>query len=1000
MGEMTADSKPRRRFRIFRLFLIAFVLILFAGSLFAYRWFWNASRFSRQMPEAEARRITDKSIAENDVATFVAIHEDYWHARKNPGFFERLRDYYRIYSVGGSKALSEHRSVSFEKSRLIPVNLWYRQLSDPNLRNHPRLMEAVIRQLEIARQANKMKSPDSESRQDPVTMAIEENSMRLYDEQLRTGEALDHLWKVFVVSGNADALCDWVSKSMEANIDFRGLETILIGFMTGDPENPFVRRAMGLLFWSQGRFAEAEPLLRSAAMMLDDDPHGRFAWAECRQELKLPFEPENIMGLISPENANFRTQEARRLVLLARLFETAGDMRRVADSLEAAVRINPWDREAWFRLIPSRVANGDQAGSQKAKDRADSLESVETAIRKAHESYRRGDRRPEAVLQAIVEADDSRFDAIIAAWRAFRKEADSKMPDSAPVPDLFFTSRPVLRNSSAGPFRLDSPSTESAGGTVSEITNSIELEIVPATRSGIEFGYRSFAGKNLRVADVMGGGVAVFDYDGDGRVDIYFPQGCSFDAIDKPDSVGQSRLYRNRGDWNFEDVTDRAGLGGRGYAMGATVGDFDADGKPDMFVTGYGNATLYRNRGDGSFEDVTGQAGVSCNLWTTAAAFADFDGDGDEDLFAVTYVNAPLDQPESCPDDSGRLIHCSPGRFEAQPDKLWENLGNGKFRDVSESSGIAATSKGRGLGMAVIDLDDDGRLDVFVANDASPNFFFRNEGKLQFREMADEAGLAVDGSGRATASMGVVADDLDADGRVDIFHTNFLNEPNTFRKNLGGGLFQDTTMAMGLSASGLSKTGFGAIAADADHDGSLDLFVANGHLDDQPWIGVAMAQKPLFYRGNGARGFTLLPESAFPYLSKPVVGRGMAAGDFDDDGLVDLVIVHRDEPVSVLRNVSKKTGRWIGFDIRTAKGGPPPAGTRIELVSGGRKQVRHIAGGTGYLSHSDSRVVFGLGASEKVEGISLRWPDRGQIRSLILDPQGLSIGRYRKIELK
>ncbi len=963
----------------------------------------DRGRFDRNMPEAEAKRITDQAIAENDVETFVAIRKEYWHSRYDKSFFQRLPDHFRTWRKSGSKGLRDSFATKRLQDRIVPITYWFRLLEDSAISNRPRLREAVLLELEKLEIPSEFNVNDERKRPIPVGLALEQNSMRLFDEQLRTGEALDHLWKVFVVSGNADALCDWVSKSMEPNPDLRGLESTLAGFMTGDPSNPFVQRAMGLLRWSQGRFAEAEPLLRFAAMVLEDDPLGRFAWAECRRELALPFDAEKLMGLISPDNMNFRTQEGRRLVLQARLFESAGEKERAAESLEAAVSINPWEREAWFRLSPALTLKGDAAGAQKAKSRAEALEQVETAIRKAHDGYRRGDRRPEAVLQAIVKADDARFDAVTAAWRAIRKEPDSKLPESAPVPDLFFATRPILRQTPRNPVDwlwLEPSANESPGVPNIVSDASIDFETVPADQSGVDFEYRSYTEKNFRVADVMGGGVAVFDYDGDGRMDIFFPQGCPFDEIGKPDAAGRNRLFRNLGGWKFEDVTAKAGVAGKGYVMGATVGDYDADGKPDLFVTGYGQTHLFRNRGDGTFVDVTDKAGVKCDLWTTAAAFADLDGDGDEDLFAVTYVNAPPDRPENCLDDSGRPIHCSPGRFEAQPDKLWENRGDGTFVDVSESSGIAAATRGRGLGLAVLDLDGDGRLDLFVANDASPNFFFRNEGKMKFREMADEAGLAVDGSGKATASMGVVAEDLDADGRPDIFHTNFLNEPNTFRKNLGGGLFQDTTMAMGLSASSLSKTGFGTIAADADRDGSMDLFVTDGHLDDQPWISVSMAQKPLFYRGNGTKGFSLLSESAFEYLSKPVVGRGMAAGDFDDDGLVDLIIVHRDAPAVILRNASKSPGHWIGIDIRTAKGGPPPAGLRIELVSGGRKQVRHIAGGTGYLSHSDSRVVFGLGAADKIDRVVLQWPERGQIRSMELEPNSLSIDTYRRIELK
>ncbi|MBI1324255.1 tetratricopeptide repeat protein [bacterium] len=990
---------PKRWARRFVAVCLLLIAVAFVSKLVR-----DHGRFDPNMPEAEAKRITDQAVAENDVTSFVRIQNEYWGRRlptSEPTFGKLAGAFVRYVSKNGILASFGFRE-EIQSERIIRQKLLWKGVSkSTDLANRPRLLETVLHQLKatIDDETQFMKyyelTPFVRSRD---AGEVDERLMRLYDEQLRTGDALDRLFRLVAEFESPDALCDWVSKSMEANVDFRGLESTLISFQNADPANPFVQRAMGLLRWSQGRFADAEPLLRSAAMQLDDDPLGRFAWAESRRELGLPMDAEKLMGSISPGNPNYRTQEGRRLVLLAKLFETAGDSKRATESLEKAVKINPWEREAWFRLASLHAAAGDAEGSKQARERAEALESVETAIRKAHEAYRRGDRRPEAVLQAVVQADDARFDAVIAGWRAFCGMPASKSPESAPVPELFFAARPRMIDLPRNPadwLWLD----ESKGKSETTSAGSIAFESVPAEGSGLQFTYASFAGKSFRVADVMGGGVAVFDYDGDGRVDIFFPQGCPFDEIGKPDAKGGNRLFRNLGGWKFEDVTEKAGVAGRGYGMGVAVGDYDGDGKPDLFVTGYGNATLFRNRGDGTFEDVTDKAGLKCKLWTTAAAFADLDGDGDQDLFAVTYVDAPLDRSEICPDDSGRPIHCSPGRFEAQPDKLWENRGDGTFVDISESSGIAAAQRGRGLGLAVIDLDDDGRLDLFVANDASPNFFFRNEGGLKFRESADEAGLAVDGSGRATASMGVVAEDLDADGRADIFHTNFLNESNTFRKNLGGGLFQDTTLAMGLSASSLSKTGFGAIAADADRDGFLDLFVTNGHLDNQPWINVYMAQKPLFYRGNGAKGFSLLPESAFPYLSKSVVGRGMAAGDFDNDGLVDLVIVHRDAPVELLRNVSANAGNWIGFEIRSNNGGLPPAGTVVELQSGGKKQVRHVAGGTGYLSHSDSRVVFGLGAAEKVDSVTITWPEKGESKSISLDDRLREPGGYRRVEI-
>src|SRR5262249_6773993 len=264
----------------------------------------------------------------------------------------------------------------------------------------------------------------------------------------------------------------------------------------------------------------------------------------------------------------------------------------------------------------------------------------------------------------------------------------------------------------------------------------------------------------------------------------------------------------------------------------------------------------------------------------------------------------------------GKPMHCPPGQFPAQFDLLFRNNGDGTFTDVSRAAGFEVPA-GLGLGLAIADFDEDGQLDVFVANDAAPNFLFRNKGGLSFEDVGATAGVAYDGTGRATASMGVVAEDLDGNGRIDIFHTNFLNEPNTLHANLGGGLFDDATARAGLDAPSRPMTGFGTAALDVDNDGRLDLFVANGHVDDRPWARHPMAQRPHLYRSQAPGRFALAPETVAPYFARNVVGRGVAAGDLDNDGRVDLVIVHRDAPAVLLHNVTEG-GRWLGLKLRGA----------------------------------------------------------------------------------
>ena len=371
-----------------------------------------------------------------------------------------------------------------------------------------------------------------------------------------------------------------------------------------------------------------------------------------------------------------------------------------------------------------------------------------------------------------------------------------------------------------------------------------------AFRAGVRFQYESGASDRMFIADTMGGGVGLIDYDDDGWLDIYFVNGCPI-PFDTKSPPHPNRLYRNQGDGTFHEVTDQAGVGGQGYGMGCAVGDYDNDGDDDLFVTGLNQTILYRNRGDGTFEDVTSTAGVASDRWTTASGFGDLDGDGDLDLIVVTYVNINQYDKLECRDYAGRRIHCTPGRYEAQSDLLYRNNGDGTFTEISRAAGFEAPN-GRGLGLAIADFDNDGKLDVFVANDASPNFLFRNLGGFRFDETGMKAGVAVNGSGRATASMGVVAADLDGDGRIDLFITNLVNESGTFFRNLGDGLFLDATLGAGLDAPSRPKTGFGTAAVDADGDGRLDLFLANGHVDNRPWANSAMAQTPLFFWGRDA----------------------------------------------------------------------------------------------------------------------------------------------------
>src|SRR5579883_1187181 len=410
-----------------------------------------------------------------------------------------------------------------------------------------------------------------------------------------------------------------------------------------------------------------------------------------------------------------------------------------------------------------------------------------------------------------------------------------------------------------------------------------------------------------RMPEMMGGGVGLLDYNGDGWLDVYAVQGGPLsNASIPPPTAQRDRLFRNRGDGTFEDVTAAAGLLAfpGGYGHGVAVGDYDNDGDPDLFVTRWRSYALYRNRGDGTFEEATASAGLAgVRDWPTSAAFADLDGDGDLDLYVCHYSAWDPQRSPPCADPNrpGKYVSCGPRDFPAMPDHVFRNDG-GRFVDVSDQAGVAAADQeGRGLGVLTADLDDDGRVDVFVANDRTPNFLFRNRGGFRFEETAVESGVATNAEGLYLAGMGIACGDLDGDGRLDLAVTNFYGESTTFYRNLGAGQFIDHTAAIGLAAPSRYLLGFGAAFFDANNDGRLDLATANGHVNDlRPNIPFAMPAQLLLGEPTGR--LAEVTSRAGAAWQVPRLGRGLAVGDLDNDGRLDLLIVGEGSPLAYLHN--------------------------------------------------------------------------------------------------
>ena len=490
-----------------------------------------------------------------------------------------------------------------------------------------------------------------------------------------------------------------------------------------------------------------------------------------------------------------------------------------------------------------------------------------------------------------------------------------------------------------------------------------------SARSGLDAVLHNGATPEKHQVETMPGGVAAFDFDGDGLVDIFLTNGARQPDLTKPDPGWWNRLYRNRGHGRFEDVTEKSGLRGEGFSMGAAAGDFDNDGHPDLFVAGVRRNFLYRNRGDGTFEDVTAKAGIHGEPWSVAAGWFDYDGDGRLDLFVVNYVAWDPATEEACVDPrSGQRAHCHPKFYTGLPDTLYHNNGDGTFTDVSEASGIRAHI-GKGMSVAFADYDGDGRIDIFVTNDTEPNFLFHNDGNGRFTEAALRAGVALNDDGRAVSSMGVDFRDVDGDGRPDLFLTAVANETYPLYRNLGKGLFADATYRSRVGAATMKTTGWSAGIFDFNNDGRKDLFCANGDLNDNA---EAISGRPakeanlvLAQRADGAFDSVALAGAA-RY-------RGAAFADFDNDGRVDAVVSRLGERPLLLRNTTGGGNHWLGVKLEGTRANRDGIGAVVHVKAGGVEQWNQASTAVGYASSSEVRVHFGLGAASSAE-VEVTWP--------------------------
>lgn len=477
--------------------------------------------------------------------------------------------------------------------------------------------------------------------------------------------------------------------------------------------------------------------------------------------------------------------------------------------------------------------------------------------------------------------------------------------------------------------------------------------------------------------ETTGGGVGLLDFDGDGRLDIFLAQGGPLKGPVDPRKASDV-LLRNSGDGRFEDVSSRVALSAKGYGQGVTIADYDADGDPDVYVTRYGRNTLWRNdRAEGRFTDVTEAAGVGCGSWSLGAAFFDFDQDGDLDLFVANYFlfdqkKAPFRRDPV----TGAADYGLPQDFAGLPDVLFRNEGDGRFLDVTKSAGVAGT--GRGMGVVASDFDGDGRIDVLVANDAESNSLWRNRGDGTFEDVADPLGLAVNGQGLSEANMGIAFGDTDGDTLPDVLITHLYNEHTTLWRTTGSPgasiVYQDQTSEAGLAVDSRPMTGWGIVMADLDLDGHLDMLSTNGHIRHEPSQVYRYENPPLLWRNLGNGRFANVSASAGPYFTTLHMGRGLAFGDLDSDGDVDLVVVHHHKPSVVLWNESPRKGNYLTVRLRGSGSNRDAIGARLVARAGTRTFLRTVDGGGSYLSSNDANVHFGLGDASRIDRLEIRWP--------------------------
>jgi enediyne biosynthesis protein E4 len=515
----------------------------------------------------------------------------------------------------------------------------------------------------------------------------------------------------------------------------------------------------------------------------------------------------------------------------------------------------------------------------------------------------------------------------------------------------------------------------------SSTSSLVETFVDVTQRLGISFQYRASHTSKKYLLETMGAGVALFDYDNDGRLDIFLVNGAPLSdptsrgtIPQKTDSQYWNRLYHQKFDGTFEDVTEKAGLQGTGYGFGVAVGDYDNDGFEDLYVTAYGGNKLYRNNGNGTFTDVTQKAGVAGSGWSSSAAWVDLDGDGFLDLVVLRYLDWDFDDIWCGQHKEGYREYCHPDFFKPIPPLIYHNNKDGTFTEVAQQTGLGKPAKG--LGIAIADYDRDGHIDLFFANDSMVEFLYRNKGNGTFEEVGLASGVAVDMDARTYAGMGVDFADYNNDGWPDLVVTDLANQRYALYQNNGDGTFNYASHTAGIGQMTLSHSGWGVRFLDYDNDGWKDILIAQGH--DLDTINLTFPnlryREPMLLARNTGHGFVDVSQQSGSVFQKPWVARGMAIGDIDNDGRLDAVVTTNDGPVHILHNETPSANHWILLKLVGHKSNRDAIGAEVTLVTASGPQYANVSTASSYLSASDKRVHFGLGHEKVAQTIDIRWP--------------------------